>query len=41
MYQYETLPPAMAGVNTVFCATGASTVSDPLGPYKVDYEGTR
>lgn len=40
MSQFETLRGAFEGVNTVFCATGASDISNPLGPFQVDYQGT-
>lgn len=32
---------AIADSTVLFCATGASPSLDPLGPYRVDYEGTR
>lgn len=40
VYEYGSLPPALAGANAIICATGARDVADPLGPLKVDYEGT-
>jgi len=41
VYQYASLGRAFEGVNTVFCATGATDPRNVLGPYQVDYEGTR
>ncbi|KXZ53653.1 hypothetical protein GPECTOR_6g570 [Gonium pectorale] len=37
---FASLPPAMDGVSTVVCATGARDPRDPLGPFNVDYQGT-
>jgi uncharacterized protein YbjT (DUF2867 family) len=36
-----TLERAIADCTVVFCATGASPSLNPLGPYLVDYEGTK
>jgi uncharacterized protein YbjT (DUF2867 family) len=36
-----TLERAIADCTVVFCATGASPSLNPLGPYQVDYEGTK
>lgn len=36
-----TLERAIADCAIVFCATGASPSLNPLGPYQVDYEGTK
>lgn len=39
VYQFASLPPALEdGVNAIICCTGASDFSDPLAPFKVDYE---
>lgn len=40
VYQYATLAKALDGCDAVICATGANTVTDPLGPFSVDYSGT-
>lgn len=40
VYQYQTIPEAMQGCDVVLCATGASTLGNPLDPFFVDYEGT-
>jgi uncharacterized protein YbjT (DUF2867 family) len=37
----ETLKQAIANCTVVLCATGASPSLNPLGPYQVDYEGTK
>jgi uncharacterized protein YbjT (DUF2867 family) len=37
----ETLKQAISDCTVVFCATGASPSLNPLGPYQVDYEGTK
>jgi uncharacterized protein YbjT (DUF2867 family) len=37
----ETLKRAIADCTVVLCATGASPSLNPLGPYQVDYEGTK
>jgi uncharacterized protein YbjT (DUF2867 family) len=39
--QPATLERAIADCTVVFCATGASPSLNPLGPYQVDYEGTK
>jgi uncharacterized protein YbjT (DUF2867 family) len=39
--QPETLKAAMADCTVVLCATGARPSLSPLGPYQVDYEGTK
>jgi uncharacterized protein YbjT (DUF2867 family) len=39
--QPETLKAAIADCNVVLCATGARPSLSPLGPYQVDYEGTK
>lgn len=41
VYQYQTLPRAMKGCNVVICATGSRPALDPLGPFNVDYQGTK
>eukprot|EP00976_Prorocentrum_cordatum_P033896 689810-Prorocentrum_minimum.AAC.2 len=41
VYQYQTLPRAMKGCNVVVCATGSRPALDPLGPFNVDYQGTK
>ena len=41
VYQYQTLPRAMKGCNVVICATGSRPAMDPLGPFNVDYQGTK
>eukprot|EP00238_Polyblepharides_amylifera_P006301 CAMPEP_0196579088 /NCGR_PEP_ID=MMETSP1081-20130531/17634_1 /TAXON_ID=36882 /ORGANISM="Pyramimonas amylifera, Strain CCMP720" /LENGTH=277 /DNA_ID=CAMNT_0041898547 /DNA_START=348 /DNA_END=1181 /DNA_ORIENTATION=+ len=40
VYQFQTLPKAMKGCDVVLCATGSSSVLDPLGPFNVDFQGT-
>ncbi|KAK9830289.1 hypothetical protein WJX72_010823 [[Myrmecia] bisecta] len=40
VYQFSTLPSAMAGCNVVLIATGSQPLTDPFGPYNVDYQGT-
>jgi len=41
VYEYGTLPRAVEGCDVVLCATGnRPSVTDPLGPFKVDYIGT-
>ncbi|MFW6358119.1 MAG: SDR family oxidoreductase [Chroococcales cyanobacterium] len=37
----ESLREATAGCTRLICATGASPSLNPLGPYQVDYEGTK
>jgi uncharacterized protein YbjT (DUF2867 family) len=37
----ETLKRAIADCTVVLCATGASPSLNPLGPYQIDYEGTK
>jgi uncharacterized protein YbjT (DUF2867 family) len=37
----ETLKQAFSDCTVVLCATGASPSLNPLGPYQVDYEGTK
>jgi uncharacterized protein YbjT (DUF2867 family) len=39
--ELETLKQAIANCTVVLCATGASPSLNPLGPYQVDYEGTK
>jgi len=41
VYQYQTLPMAMKDCNVVICATGSRPALDPLGPFNVDYQGTK
>lgn len=41
VYQYDAVQRAVAGSEYVFIATGATPGLDPLGPFKVDYEGTK
>lgn len=37
LYQFSSLPPALAGCDAVICAAGCTDMLDPLGPFKVDY----
>jgi uncharacterized protein YbjT (DUF2867 family) len=39
--QPEILKTSIEGCDIVFCATGAKPSWNPLGPYQVDYEGTK
>jgi uncharacterized protein YbjT (DUF2867 family) len=39
--QPETLRSAIADSTVILCATGARPSLDPLGPYRVDFEGTK
>eukprot|EP00793_Prasinoderma_coloniale_P004042 PRCOL_00006217-RA len=39
--KYETLPPALAGVDAIVVAVGTTDFTDPLGPYKNEYVGTK
>lgn len=39
--EYETLPAAVAGCDVLLCATGSRPALDPLGPFSVDYQGTK
>lgn len=39
--QPSTLTDAVGDSTVVLCATGAKPSFDPIGPYKVDYEGTK
>jgi len=41
VYQYQTLPKAVQDCNVVLCATGCRPSVDPLGPFNVDYQGTK
>ena len=41
VYQYQTLPKAVKDCNVVMCATGSRPALDPLGPFNVDYQGTK
>eukprot|EP00879_Flechtneria_rotunda_P002739 GHRR01002947.1.p1 GENE.GHRR01002947.1~~GHRR01002947.1.p1 ORF type:complete len:488 (+),score=210.28 GHRR01002947.1:215-1678(+) len=41
VYQYATLPPALAGCNAVIVASAANDKTDPFAPFNVDYQGTR
>lgn len=41
VYQFATLPGAAKGCDAVICATGATDVRDPLGPFSTDYMGTK
>lgn len=38
VYQFATLPAAMAGCDAIVCCTGARDARDPLGPFTVDYQ---
>eukprot|EP00199_Chlamydomonas_sp_CCMP681_P006837 CAMPEP_0119102932 /NCGR_PEP_ID=MMETSP1180-20130426/1516_1 /TAXON_ID=3052 ORGANISM="Chlamydomonas cf sp, Strain CCMP681" /NCGR_SAMPLE_ID=MMETSP1180 /ASSEMBLY_ACC=CAM_ASM_000741 /LENGTH=294 /DNA_ID=CAMNT_0007087317 /DNA_START=31 /DNA_END=915 /DNA_ORIENTATION=- len=40
VFQYASLPKALGDANAVICATGASGLADPFGPFNVDYAGT-
>lgn len=39
--EYDTLPAAVVGCDVVLCATGSRPALDPLGPFSVDYQGTK
>jgi uncharacterized protein YbjT (DUF2867 family) len=41
LLQPNEIQASMAGCNVVLCATGARPSWNPLGPYQVDYEGTK
>lgn len=40
VFQYATLPGALADCNAVVVCTGFSERNDPFGPFNVDYQGT-
>ncbi|KAL6750881.1 hypothetical protein V8C86DRAFT_2795325 [Haematococcus lacustris] len=40
VFQFASLPGALGDAGCVVCATGASGLADPLGPFNVDYQGT-
>ncbi|GAX80019.1 hypothetical protein CEUSTIGMA_g7458.t1 [Chlamydomonas eustigma] len=40
VFQYSSLPAALGDANAIIVTTGASDVTDPLGPFNVDYQGT-
>jgi nucleoside-diphosphate-sugar epimerase len=39
--RFDTLPAAISGCDVVLCATGCRPALDPLGPFNVDYQGTK
>jgi len=40
VFKFQTLPRAIGDCNVILCATGSTSLADPLGPFSVDYQGT-